>query len=100
MQTDIPLFAVVAAFGLILASVYSLWVLQKVFQGEYNNRGFDDSHLTDLSRREMLYFAAMMIGLVWMGLYPQTFLSMSEPVLAQLLSESAQTLVTSLEGGL
>ena len=69
---------VVAAFGLILASVYSLWVLQKVFQGEYNNGGFDDSHLTDLSRREMLYFAAMMIGLVWMGLYPQTFLFMSE----------------------
>ena len=98
-QANVTL-TVVAAFGLILASVYSLWVLQKVFQGEYNNRGFDDSHLTDLSRREMLYFAAMMIGLVWMGLYPQTFLSMSEPVLAQLLSDSAQTLVTSLEGGL
>ena len=39
----------------------------------------------------------------WFGVdggYPQTFLSMSEPVLAQLLAESPQTLVTSLEGGL
>ena len=48
----------------------------------------------------MFYFAAMIIGLVWMGLYPQTFLSMSEPVLTQILSDSTQTLVTSLEGGL
>ena len=80
-QANVTL-TVVAAFGLILASVYSLWVLQKVFQGEYSNRSFDDSHLTDLSRREMLYFAAMLFGLVWMWLYPQTFLSMSEPVLA------------------
>ena len=98
-QANVTL-TVVAAFGLILASVYSLWVLQKVFQGEYSNRSFDDSHLTDLSRREMLYFAAMMIGLVWMGLYPQTFLSMSEPVLTQMLSDSTQTLATSIEGGL
>ena len=49
-QANVTL-TVVAAFGLILASVYSLWVLQKVFQGEYSNRSFDDSHLTDLSRR-------------------------------------------------
>lgn len=76
---------VLAAFGLIFASVYSLWVIQKVFHGEYKNTAFDDSHLSDLSRREMLYFAAMMLGLVWMGMYPQSFLDLSEASLGNLL---------------
>ncbi|NKB31864.1 MAG: NADH-quinone oxidoreductase subunit M [Pseudomonadales bacterium] len=84
-QANITL-TVVSAFGLILASVYSLWVIQKIFHGEYKNSEFDDSHLTDLTRREMVYFGAMMIGLVWMGMYPQSFLAMSQPVLLELLN--------------
>mgnify|MGYP003314962787 CR=1 FL=1 len=54
------LFTVIAAFGLILASVYSLWVIQKVFHGEFSSEHYDDSRLTDLSRREMVYFGMMM----------------------------------------
>lgn len=79
---------VAAAFGLIFASVYSLWVIQKVFHGDYRNADFDDSHLSDLSRREMFYFGAMMIGLIWMGMYPQSFLDLSATSLATLLSDS------------
>ena len=90
---------VASAFGLIFASVYSLWVLQKVFQGEYNNSNFDDSHLSDLNRREMVYFAAMMIGLVWMGMYPQSFLDLSASTLGVLLSGSADVAVVTVGGG-
>jgi len=85
---------------LILASVYSLWVLQKVFQGEYRNTDFDDSHLTDLNRREMTYFALMMVGLIWMGMYPQSFLNMSEPALNQLLTSTQGVAVALLQGAL
>ena len=95
-QTNIPA-TVIASFGLILASVYSLWVIQKVFHGEYSSEHFEESHLTDLSRREMLYFGAMILGLVWMGMYPQTFLDLSQPVLAQLLN-SSQGVVPNLAG--
>ena len=95
-QTNIPA-TVIAAFGLILASVYSLWVIQKVFHGEYTSEHFDEAKLTDLSRREMFYFGAMMLGLVWMGMYPQSFLDLSQPVLAQLLS-SSQGVVSNLAG--
>ncbi|MBT3529964.1 MAG: NADH-quinone oxidoreductase subunit M [Gammaproteobacteria bacterium] len=84
-QASIPL-TVAAAFGLIFASVYSLWVIQKVFHGEYRNSDFDDSHLSDLSRREMVYVASMMFGLVWMGMYPQSFLDMSEATIQGLLT--------------
>lgn len=80
------LMTVISAFGLIFAAVYSLWVIQKVFHGEFKNGGFDASQLTDLSRREMVYFGAMMLGLIWMGMYPQSFLSMSESALNGLLA--------------
>jgi NADH:ubiquinone oxidoreductase subunit 4 (subunit M) len=53
---------------------------------------FDDTHLYDLSRREMLYFGAMMIGLIWMGMYPQNFLDMSAATLTSLLNETEQLL--------
>lgn len=91
---------VISAFGLIFASVYSLWVIQKVFQGEYSNSEFDDSHLTDLSRREMFYFAAMMLGLLWMGLYPQSFLDLSAATLAEVLDNSEQVAMVVVEGKL
>ena len=93
-QANVPL-TVISAFGLIFASVYSLWVIQKVFHGEFVNSEFDDSHLTDLTHREMVYYAAMMIGLIWMGMYPQSFLTLSQPVLIDLIS-SAEGIVTSV----
>ena len=62
-------FTVIAAFGLIFASVYSIWVIQRVFHGEFSSEHYDDSHLTDLSQREMVYFGMMMGGLVWMDFH-------------------------------
>ena len=88
-------FTVIAAFGLIFASVYSLWVIQRVFHGEFSSEHYDDSRLTDLSRREMIYFGMMMAGLIWMGMYPQPFLDLSQPVLAQLLN-STESVISNL----
>ena len=84
-QVNIP-FTVLATCGVIFAAVYSLWVIQKIFHGEDRSGNFDDSHLGDLSRREMVYFGAMMLGLVWMGLYPQSFLNLSQGTLETLLA--------------
>jgi NADH-quinone oxidoreductase subunit M len=70
----------VAALGLVVAAVYSLIVIQKVFHGKnHNNYKF-----ADLGFVEMLCFSLMMIGLVWMGMYPQTMLDMAEPTLRAL----------------
>lgn len=69
-----------AALGLIVAAVYSLIVIQKVFHGKNKNNYV----MADLSTMEFLCFALMMIGLLWMGLYPQTMLDMAEPTLRSL----------------
>ena len=69
-----------AALGLVVAAVYSLIVIQKVFHGENTN----NYEIEDLTFIEMACFALMMIGLLWMGLYPQTMLDMTEPTLRSL----------------
>lgn len=90
---------VASAFGLILASVYSLWVIQKVFQGEFSNSKIDPLMLRDLDRREMSYFALMMIGLLWMGMYPQSFLDLSAPVIDSILTDNIGLSSALGEGG-
>lgn len=66
-----------AALGLIVAAVYSLIVIQKVFHGKNHNNYL----MADLGFVEMLCYSLMMIGLIWMGMYPQTMLDLAEPTL-------------------
>lgn len=86
------LLTVISTFGLIFAAVYSLWVIQKVFHGDYKNADFDDAHFSDLSAREMIFYGAMMLGLFWMGMYPQSFLNLSAPALNELMAGTQSVL--------
>ena len=75
-----PWLTAVAALGMISAAVYSLWMLQQAFQGTPDER----RAMADFDGREMLAMAAMMIALLWLGLYPQPVLDLAQPVLEQL----------------
>jgi NADH-quinone oxidoreductase subunit M len=61
------LLTILAALGLVSATVYSLWIMQKVFHGTDNAK----QQIRDLSKRETVTLGAMMVFLVWLGLYPQ-----------------------------
>jgi NADH-quinone oxidoreductase subunit M len=69
-----------AALGLVVAAIYSLIVIQKVFHGK-NKHNYV---MADLSAMEFICFSLMMIGLIWMGMYPQTMLDMAQPSLESL----------------
>lgn len=75
------MITVFATGGLIVAAIYSLIVIQRAFHGE-TRQSYDG--VADLSRVEMICFIAMMIGLVWMGLYPQSMLGLAESGLLNL----------------
>ena len=62
--------AVIAAFGFVLSTVYSLRMMERVFFGEKR----EGLALSDLSARELGMMIAMAIPLLWLGLYPQTFI--------------------------
>jgi NADH-quinone oxidoreductase subunit M len=61
------LMTILAALGLVTATIYALWMIQHIFHGP-NAGGWQ---LRDLSAREMAMMAAMIAAIVWLGLYPQ-----------------------------
>lgn len=72
-----PLYAIPAVFGLVLAAVYSLWLVQKTFFGQSRERW----QLPDLSLRETAMAASMIVGLIWLGLHPQPLLNITRPAI-------------------
>lgn len=70
-------FTAVAAVGFVLSVVYALWLIQKAFHGQTNQ----DLKWPDLRLREMTMMAAMILVLVWLGLYPQPVLDRAGPAL-------------------
>ena len=70
--------AVVATLGLLAATLYGLRFAQGAFQGPNRHHW----RLPDLRPREWAVLGLMMIGLVWIGLYPQPVLRTIRPGLA------------------
>lgn len=70
-----------ATLGLVFATVYSLWLVQKAFHGEPG--GYPP--LPDLTFREGAMMAAMMAGLIWLGFYPQPVIDTARPVITAAL---------------
>jgi NADH-quinone oxidoreductase subunit M len=70
-----PWYAIVAASGVILSAVYLLWSYQRVFFGRLENP--DNTSLKDLTVREWAVLVPVVIFIVWLGVYPKTFLDKS-----------------------
>ena len=73
--------AVVATAGIVVAAVYGLYLMQRSFQGTPNP---DIASMRDFGLREMSVMAAMMAGLVWVGVYPQHVLELSNATIQTL----------------
>jgi NADH-quinone oxidoreductase subunit M len=72
--------AILATLGLIFATIYSLGMIQRIFQGQ-KKESWD---ILDFDRRELLMVGAMVATLVWLGIYPQPFLNTSQHTLNHL----------------
>ncbi len=69
-------FAVLAATGVILGAVYMLYVYQRVFFGPLTNE--KNKGLPDLSLREWLVLAPLVVFMVWLGVGPRLVLDKVE----------------------
>jgi NADH-quinone oxidoreductase subunit M len=72
-----------AAIGSILAACYMLWMYRRVFYGE---KRFT---LPDLNLREYLCVAPLIVLIVWMGIYTQSFLPAVSTTTRQILDQSS-----------
>jgi NADH-quinone oxidoreductase subunit M len=79
------LCAVLAAIGIILGAVYMLWMYQRVMYGEITHE--ENRHLRDLSGREIALLVPVVLLILWIGIYPRTFLRPMEASTAHLLEQ-------------
>ncbi len=79
------LIAILASLGFIVAMVYSLKIIQKVFHGPKER----EWEIRDIGAREVLVFALIAVLLLWLGLYPQLFLDTAGGTLDRIASELA-----------
>lgn len=69
-------YSIISTVAVILAAVYLLWMFQRVMLGPVDKE--ENRSLKDISLREFFSFVPILIFIVWIGVYPNTFLSKSE----------------------
>lgn len=80
------LTAILAAIGMILGAAYTLWLTNRVLFG-----GTKLYALADLNRREVFMLLPFVIGVLWMGIYPEVFLDCMHTSVSTLLTLYAST---------
>jgi NADH-quinone oxidoreductase subunit M len=79
-------WAVWAAVGVILSACYMLWMYQRLFYGVTTAE--IRSHMPDLGPREWAAIIPLIVMMVWMGVYSQSFLPPVSKATARLLEQT------------
>jgi len=86
-------WAAVGATGVILSACYMLWMFQRVAFGPVTHE--ENQHLGDVTLRERLVFAPLLLLIFWMGVAPQPFLDRVQPALDRTLELTRQRAASS-----
>ena len=78
-----PVAVVIGASGIVLGAVYMLMVVQRVFWNPLVLEA--NRNLPDLTWREALAFAPLGVAMVWIGVYPNPLLNLSEAAIRRLI---------------
>jgi NADH-quinone oxidoreductase subunit M len=79
-------WAVWAAIGVIFAACYMLWLYQRVFFGEAGTEV--RHHIPDLKPREWAAIVPLIVMMLWMGVYSQSFLPPVSKTTARVLDQT------------
>jgi NADH-quinone oxidoreductase subunit M len=74
-----------AAIGVILSACYMLWMYQRVFFGPLSDEV--KHHMPELNLREWACIVPLVVMMVWMGLYTQSFLPPVSETNTQILDQ-------------
>jgi NADH-quinone oxidoreductase subunit M len=67
----------IATTGVIFAAAYLLWALQRIIFNRLDHA--ENETLLDLSPRELVVMVPLLVGILWLGLYPGPVLRRMEP---------------------
>jgi len=69
-------WATLASIGIVLGAAYLLWLYQRVFWGPLDNPA--NQTVPDVNGREIGLMVALIVFMVWIGIYPKPFFDMIE----------------------
>ena len=76
----VPMIIIIATFGLVFASVYSLVMMQRAYYGEAKSK----DPLPGMSPREFMTIGVLVVLLVLLGVYPQPILDTSHAAMSNI----------------
>src|SRR3954447_22659004 len=79
-----PRATILATTGVILAAIYLLWLVQKVFFGPITNE--ENRNVKEIAWNEVAAMVPLVVMMVWIGVHPNTFLRKMTPSVQQLLT--------------
>ncbi len=80
-----PVVGAIATSGVVLAAAYMLWMFRRVMFGPVVHA--ENRSLIDLGLREKVVMIAMVVPILSIGVYPDTFLRRIEPSVMELLRQ-------------
>jgi NADH-quinone oxidoreductase subunit M len=89
-------WAAFAAIGVILSACYMLWMYQRVFFGTLVDEV--KHHMPELNLREWVCITPLIVMMVWMGIFTQTFLPTVSETNARILDQTG-TAISMKSGG-
>ncbi len=78
-----PIAVAIGASGIVLGAIYMLSLVHRAFWNPLAHE--ENRSLADLSWREALAFGPLALLMFWIGVHPQTFLSLSESAVRRLI---------------
>jgi NADH-quinone oxidoreductase subunit M len=78
-------YTIFASGGVIFAAVYLLWMYERVVFGEVKNHNLNG--LKDMTLTEIMIIIPIFIFIVWIGIYPSTFLDLTSASVEHILDQ-------------
>lgn len=81
------ILTIIAALGLVAATIYALRIMQKVFYGKEQKEWI----ITDFGYREMGIMVSLSAAIIWLGLFPATVLNLAKPTVMSVIGSLNKT---------
>jgi NADH-quinone oxidoreductase subunit M len=90
--------ALLAATGVVLGAAYMLYLYRRVVYGELTKD--DVKAMADLEPREIAIFVPIIAVVMWMGVYPMSFLNVMDESVAHMLKNYHDALAATKAAGI
>ncbi|MGE5431667.1 MAG: complex I subunit 4 family protein, partial [Syntrophomonadaceae bacterium] len=84
----------IATVGLVVSTMYSLRIMARVF---YGRKAKVEKHIPDFNVREMTIMGALILAILWLGIFPHPVLDTSRPAINNIIRAASHGSVSEMK---